>query len=179
MSKLSVFLTNAGKYAEGALVGTFVRLPIESPKELQQALKDIGIGKEYEEYFITDYESSFVGLRDILGEYESIEALNELAEILEALSNDDEDKLNAILECESCKSIDELKELIESLDDYDLLPDIDDDEDLGYYYIEDCGIFPDIPECIRNYIDYEKFGRDVRLEGSIVYSSYGAVIHNE
>jgi len=178
MSKLSVFLTNAGKYAEGALVGTFVRLPIESPKELERVLEKIGIGEQYEEYFITDYESSFVGIWDILGEYESIEALNELAEMLEALSNDDENKLNAILECESCNSIDELKELIKSLDDYDLLPDIDDDEGLGYYYIEDCGIFPDIPECIRNYIDYEKFGRDVRLEGSIVYSSYGTVIHN-
>ena len=102
--RMEIFLTNLGKYVEGCLVGQWVKLPVPEDK-LESVLKEIGINDEYEEYFITDYETSFHGLRDVLGEYESIEMLNELAEMLESLSSDDEDKLGAVLEVESCRNI--------------------------------------------------------------------------
>ena len=79
---MEIYLTNLGKYVEGCLVGQWVKLPIDEDK-LNDILKRIGINEEYEEFFITDYESSFVGLRDILGEHENIEALNELAEMFD------------------------------------------------------------------------------------------------
>ncbi len=173
---MEIFLTNLGKYVEGCLVGQWVKLPVPEDK-LNDILKQIGINDEYEEFFITDYETSFSGLLDVLGEYESIEMLNELAETLEVLSNADEDKLNAILEVESYRNVTDIKELIESLDEFDLIDDIDDDEDLGRYLIDDCGVLC-IPEHLQNYIDYEAYGRDVRLESNITYTSYGCLFDN-
>ena len=121
--RMEIFLTNLGKYVEGYLVGQWVKLPVPEDK-LESILKEIGINDEYEEYFITDYETSFCGLRDVLGEYERIEMLNELAEMLESLSSDDEDKLGAILETENYRNATDIKELVERLDEFDLIPDI-------------------------------------------------------
>ena len=61
---MEIFLTNLGKYVEGCLVGQWVKLPVPEDK-LESVLKQIGINDEYEEYFITDYEISFHGLRDV------------------------------------------------------------------------------------------------------------------
>ena len=61
---MEIFLTNLGKYVEGCLVGQWVKLPVPEDK-LESVLKQIGINDEYEEYFITDYETSFHGLRDV------------------------------------------------------------------------------------------------------------------
>lgn len=174
---MEIFLTNLGKYVnDGCLVGQWVKLPVPEDK-LNDILEQIGINDEYEEYFISDYETGFSGLRDVLGEYESLEMLNELAEMLEALSNDDEDKLGAILEVESFRNATEIKGLIESLDEFDLITDIDDDDDLGRYLIDDCGVLA-VPEHLQNYIDYESYGRDVRLEQNITYTSYGCLFDN-
>lgn len=145
---MEIFLTNLGKYVEGYLVGQWVKLPVPEDK-LNNILKQIGINDEYEEFFITDYETSFCGLRDVLGEYENLFMLNELAEMLEALSNDDADKLNAILEVESCRNVTDVKELVERLDEFDLITDIDDDDDLGRYLIDDCGVLS-VPEHLQN-----------------------------
>ena len=96
----------------------------------------------------SQYETSFHGLRDVLGEYESIDMLNELAEMLDELSEDDEDKLNAIMECRNIKNIFDIVEQIQNLDNFDLLPDVDDDTALGYYYVDELGCF-EIPDNIR------------------------------
>ena len=72
MNLLNVFITNLGKYNEGELVGEWLKLPC-TEEELQASLKRIGINKEYEEYFITDYESD-CGIK--IGEYENIIELN-------------------------------------------------------------------------------------------------------
>ena len=53
---MEIFLTNLGKYVEGCLVGQWVKLPVPEDK-LESVLKQIGINDEYEEYFITDYET--------------------------------------------------------------------------------------------------------------------------
>ena len=174
--RMEIFLTNLGKYVEGCLVGQWVKLPVPKDK-LESILKEIGINDEYEEFFITDYETSFCGLRDVLGEYESIETLNELAEMLESLSSDDEDKLGAILETESFRNATDIKELVERLDEFDLITDIDDDDDLGRYLIDECCCL-DVPEYLKSYIDYEAYGRDVRLEQNIIYTSYGCLFDN-
>ena len=174
---MEIYLTNLGKYVEGCLMGQWVKLPVPEDK-LADVLVRIGVNEEYEEFFITDYETSFHGLRDVLGEYESIDMLNELAEMLDELSEEDEDKLNAIMECRNFKNIFDIVEQIQNLDNFDLLPDVDDDTALGYYYVDELGCF-EIPDNIRNYFDYEAFGRDIRLESDITYTSFGCLICND
>ena len=62
-------------------------------------------------------------------------------------------------------SIQELINLTENLDCYEVYPDIHDHDDLGRYYIEELDAMQ-VPEHLRNYIDYEAYGRDIALEES-------------
>ena len=173
---MKIFITNLGKYTEGYLIGKWVKLPV-SEEKLDEVLKAIGINEYYEEYFITDYENDIVGIGDVISEYSSVVALNELAQRLEDLSADEADKLGAVLEYEACRSVSEVLELLDKLDEFDLLTDVTDDEELGYYYAEEyCCI--DIPESIQPYFDYEKFGRNIRLQSSCLYTSYGFLLDN-
>lgn len=95
MNLLSIYVTNLGKYNEGNLVGEWLALPC-TEEELQEVLKRIGINEEYEEYFITDYESD-CGIK--VGEYENIIELNEQLAELEALTknNNEQNKLEAMI----------------------------------------------------------------------------------
>ena len=173
---MKIYLTNLGRYNEGYLVGKWVKLPV-CEEVLDKVLKEIGINEYYEEYFITDYENDIVGIGDVISEYSSVQALNELAQRLEELSDDEADKLGAVLEYEACRSVSEVLELLDKLDEFDLLTDVTDDEELGYYYAEECCSI-DIPENIQPYFDYEAYGRNIRLESSCLYTSYGFLLDN-
>ena len=173
---MKIFITNLGKYTEGYLIGKWVKLPVSEDK-LNEVLEAIGINEYYEEYFITDYENEIIGIGDVISEYSSVQALNELAQRLEELSDDETDKLGAVLEYEACRSVSEVLELLDKLDEFDLLTDVTDDEELGYYYAEEYRCI-DIPEHIQPYFDYEKFGRDVRLQSCCLYTSYGFLLDN-
>ena len=173
---MKIYLTNLGRYNEGYLVGKWVKLPV-CEEVLDKVLKEIGINEYYEEYFITDYENDIVGIGDVISEYSSVQALNELAQRLEDLSGDEANKLGAVLEYEACRSVSDVLELLDKLGEFDLLTDVTDDEELGYYYAEEyCSI--DIPENIQPYFDYEAYGRDIRLESSCLYTSYGFLLDN-
>ena len=82
---IKVFITNLGKYNEGELIGEWVDLPI-TEEELDKVYERIGINEDYEEIFITDYETPFFTTID---EWESITDLNDLAEALESLDEYD------------------------------------------------------------------------------------------
>ena len=175
MDGINIFLTNLGRYNEDSLMGEWVRLPVPDEK-LDEVLERIGINGEYEEYFITDFEASFANLN--LSEYTSIEALNGFAARLEELDRWDEEKLAAVLEYESVSSITDIMDIIEHLDDFEVLTDVEDDEGLGRYYAEECCTIEAIPAHLRSYFDYESYGRDIRLESTGCFTSYGYVMDN-
>ena len=108
---LNLYISNLGKYVEGFLVGEWVELPVPT-EELDEVLKRIGINEEYEEFFLTDWESEIYGLTKVIGEYSNIYKLNELAETIEALDSYDIKKLEAVLEYQSATSATEVMELI-------------------------------------------------------------------
>lgn len=173
--RIAIYLTNLGKYNEGCLMGEWVKLPVDKDK-LKEVLDRIGINQQYEEYFISDYETLFANLH--ISEYASINDLNELAERVDGLADYDYEKLAAVLECESSMSIVEILEIIDDLDNFDLLAEVDTDEALGEYYAEVGCIFHGIPDSISRYFDFSSYGRDIRLEANLCYTSYGAVIDN-
>ena len=77
-------VTNLAKYTEGQLVGKWVDFPMDE-EQFTKVLESIGVKENsaYEEYFITDYETSYIDAYEALGEYPSIDDLNEFAEIYE------------------------------------------------------------------------------------------------
>ena len=176
----AAFITNLGKYNEGTLVGEWVKFPTTA-EELKKVFERIGIGAKddfgqtYEEWFITDYDCYVDGLYDLLGEYANLDELNYLASKLDDMSQDEYERFQAAMEIgDHTGSIQELINLTENLDCYDIYPDIHDHDDLGRYYIEELDAMQ-VPEHLRNYIDYEAYGRDIALEESGQFTDLGYV----
>ena len=91
------------------------------------------------------------------------------------MSQDEYERFQAAMEIgDHTGSIQELINLTENLDCYDIYPDIHDHDDLGRYYIEELDAMQ-VPEHLRNYIDYEAYGRDIALEESGQFTDFGYV----
>ena len=71
-------------------------------------------------------------------------------------------------------SIQELINLTENLDCYDIYPGIENHDDLGRYYIDELEAMQ-VPDHLRNYIDYEAYGRDVALDEGGDFTEFGYV----
>lgn len=176
----AAFITNLGKYNEGELVGEWVKFPT-TYDELQKVFEQIGIGKTddfgqpYEEWFITDYDCYVGGLYDKLGEYENLDELNYLASKLDEMDRGEYNQFLAAMEVgDHSGSLQEIINLTENLDCYDVYPDIEDHDDLGRYYIDELDAMQ-VPEHLKNYIDYEAYGRDVALEEGGDFTEFGYV----
>lgn len=143
------FITNLGKYNEGFLVGEWVKFPVTN-EEMQAVFRRIGIGRRYEEWFITDYDCPDA----VIGQ--------------------------AVLDLgENTGSVHELINLTENMDCFDYLPSVRNDYDLGYYWIEESGCYDTSNlGALSNYIDYEGFGRDIRYEEGGVFGDNGYVRSN-
>ena len=176
----AAFITNLGKYNEGELVGEWVKFPTTA-EELKKVFDRIGIGQKddfgqpYEEWFITDYDCYVGGLYDKLGEYENLDELNYLASKLEEMGQGEYAQFQAAMEVgDHSGSLQEIINLTDNLDCYDLYPSIQDYDDLGRYYIEELDAMQ-VPEHLRNYIDYEAYGRDVAMDESGDFTDLGYV----
>ena len=170
------YITNLGRYNEGHLDGEYLKLP--ATKEQVQALfKRIHVdGVQYEEFFITDYDIEIPGLSDRLGEYESLDELNYLAALLEEMDEHELEKFVAAVEYgEYTRSVKDLINLTQNLDCYDYFPGVFDDEDLGYYYVDDLGMI-DIPDHVTGYFDYEAYGRDISINEAGTFAETGYII---
>lgn len=174
---LEAYVTNLGRYNEGCLDGEYLKLPA-TKEDVQALLKRIHVdGVQYEETFITDYETDIPGLYECLGEYESIDELNYLASLLEDLDTSEMEKFAAAVELGDYDgSVKNLINLAQNLDCYDFYPAAD-EEDLGRMYIDEFGTM-EVPEHLRNYIDYEAYGRDVALNEGGVFANGGYILNN-
>lgn len=155
---IKVALTNLGKYNEGRLIYQWLELPA-TEDEIQEALDAIGINEEYEEWFITDYETDIDGLK--IGEYEDLETLNELAERYENLDEYEQETVAAVIESEGY----DLAEAMDIVEDGRCVFYRGQDlEDVAYDLVEE-GCFGDIADSIKNYIDYAAIARDLGFDG--------------
>ena len=156
-------MTNLGKYNEGQLVYERVAFPTDT-ETVQAALKKIGIdGIRYEEIFIADYDGDMPQLYEHLGEYESINELNHLACLLSELSQYELAVFEAVMDSgEYTGSVKDLINLSQNLDSYSFYSDVHTEEDLGRMYLQELEAVP-VPEHLIDYIDYEAYGRDARI----------------
>lgn len=172
---LKIYVTNLGKYNEGFLIGKWLELPA-TEEEIEKTLEEIGISDEpdengiyYEEYFITDYETDMDGLK--VSEYSNIDDLNELAETIDDLDEDEKEIVNAIMgEGYS------LEDAIDKKDDVMIYYNCSNMEQVAEDYAEQVGLLNDIPESLRYYFDFEAYGRDMSFEGHFVFTDSGNCI---
>ena len=133
------------------------------PVDFEYVASEFGYDREDVSFTIQSIEE----LPDLDCERLTLELANELAENVEDV---DEDLVLSFIESESSDP----KYLASvEFDDCSLYSDVATDRELGEYLVEEVGVELS-KEKLLLYIDYEKFGRDVRLEegGSFVDKGY-------
>ena len=107
---------------------------------------------------------------------ESIDELNHLACVLSELDEDELAKFEAVMDSgEYTGSVKDLINLAQNLDSYNFYPDIHSEEDLGRMYIQELEAVQ-VPEHLIDYIDYEAYGRDVRINEGGHFAPGGYVV---
>ena len=121
---MAVYIANLGRYNEGYLVWAWFTFPIDE----EDVKEKIGLNEQYEEYAIHDTDNFPIEI----GEYISIEELNEMYELIEELPD-------YIVECldEFISHYGTLEEVVEHKDDIYYYPDCDDMTDVAYYFIDE------------------------------------------
>ena len=133
------------------------------PVEFEYVASEFGYDVEDVSITIQSIEE----LPDLDCERLNLDLANELAENLEDV---DEDLVLSFIESNSSDP----KYLASAeFDDCNLYPDISTDRELGEYVVEELGVELS-REQLERYLDYEKYGRDVRLseDGSFVDKGY-------
>ena len=114
-----------------------------------------------------------LGLYDYLTEYENLDELNHLACLLSELDQSDLEKFEAVIDSgEHTSSVADLINLTQNLDFYEFYPDIENEKDLGRYFAEDLPI----PEELKDYFDYEAYGRDVSINEGGHFAPGGYIV---
>ncbi|MCC0705005.1 antirestriction protein ArdA [Clostridioides sp. ES-S-0049-02] len=178
---LNIYITNLGKYNEGELIGEWAKLPVNE-EELQEILNRIGINEEYEEYFITDFETDMKGLE--IEEYSNIKQLNQLAEKIEKLDIAEFGQLEALLEGDYIDIDTILENDISNLlekHDFTLLDNegnTSKEINLACNFIENLGGINALDiETLKEYFNYERYGNDLTIRGAYIASNNIAVIN--
>lgn len=133
------------------------------PADVEYIASEFGYDREDVVFSIKSIEE----LPDLNCERLTLDLANSIAENVEDV---DEDLVLSFIESESS---DPKYLAIVEFDDCSLYSDVATDRELGEYLVEEVGVELS-KEKLLLYIDYEKFGRDVRLEegGSFVDKGY-------
>ena len=126
---MAVYIANLGKYNEGYLVGAWFTFPIDE----EDVKEKIGLNEQYEEYAIHDTDNFPIGI----GEYVSIEELNEMYEMIAELPD-------YIVEC-----------LDEFISHYGTLEEVVEHKDDIYYY-PDCETISSLSSCCSSAVASSK-----------------------
>ncbi len=176
---MRIYLTDLQAYNNGNLVGEWLELPM-SKEELQKAIdsvlergmdscnsvwyqEGILVQDKHEEYFITDYECEYYDI----DEYESLDTLNDLAEKMSNLTEDEQTATKLMLENYIADTIDVA---IEHLDDIHNTGQTN-MEDIAYNYAQEA--VENMPSNMRYYFDYEALGHDMETNGTYLEDSEG------
>jgi len=166
---MRIYITDLEAYNLGYLVGAWVSLPMDEELLADEIKKVLSRGRNeckhkhhHQEVFITDYEADIS-----ISEYDNIYRLNELAEYLEGMNDDDLLKFKLL----SYEGYNEREVLINGLDNYDVdIYDYSSDTSFTDVYellaseLVSEGLFGSIPSHLENYIDYSAIGRDLSYD---------------
>ena len=114
---------------------------------------------------------------DDLNTEAGIQNLNRLAEVIDRMGSERLNLLSGALALEQAKDLNDVLHIIGSLDQYEIFPKIETDEDLGHFLVDTAPITGkfSFPEETKPYLDYAKIGAEQRKVLGGMYTPYGMV----
>ena len=107
-------------------------------------------------------------------QWESIYSLNELAQAVKDLTNDEQQKLAAAVVLAGPETAAEIRRLAENLDQFDFAPGVHTPKEYGKYMIQESGHFDYDPN-LDEFYDYERYGQQHIAQQSGMFTSHGYI----
>ena len=159
--------------------GVYLRLPA-TPAEVGEAYAMLdSISRYAEETRIVDVKSPVKNLAQFiknadLAKQEDLEMLNHLAEKIGSMTVRERTLFSGALWTESINGLDDVLRVADRLEDYEMIPEVTCDRELGGYVVEH-GLVMDFPEAVRPYLDYVGIGAEYYADHGGAYTMDGYV----
>lgn len=171
---INLHLTRGDNYE-----GVYLRLPA-TPAEVGEAYAMLdSISRYAGEAHIGDVKgpvknlAKFIKSAD-LAKQEDLEKLNRLAEKIGCMNASEQALLSGALCTESINGLDDVLRVADRLEDYEIIPEVTGDRELGGYVVEH-GLVMDFPEAVRPYLDYVGIGAEYYADHGGAYTMDGYV----
>lgn len=159
--------------------GVYLQLPT-TPAEVGEAYAMLdSISRYAGETRIVDVKSPVKNLAQFiknadLAKQEELEKLNRLAERIRSMTVHERTLFSGALWTESMNSLDDVLRIAGRLEDYEIIPEVTCDRELGGYVVEH-GLVMDFPEAVRPYLDYVGIGTEYYADHGGAYTMEGYV----
>ena len=180
--QFSVLIDSRTRFETGTPGGVWLSMPTTT-EQLHEAMRSVGITADNpQDFFINGFADTEQQPFDVLLpviQSASVDELNYLGNLLSMQSDGDGDKFAAAVTLgERAGNIKDLINLAQNLDCYWLYPTVQNEEDYGYYLIDELDEL-ELPEEAKKYFMYEEYGRDAAINDGGRFTEQGYIYNNK
>ena len=180
--QFSVLIDSRTRFETGTPGGVWLSMPTTT-EQLHEAMRSVGITADNpQDFFINGFADTEQQPFDVplpVIQSASVDELNYLGNLLSMQSDGDGDKFAAAVTLgERAGNIKDLINLAQNLDCYWLYPTVQNEEDYGYYLIDELDEL-ELPEEAKKYFMYEEYGRDAAINDGGRFTEQGYIYNNK
>ena len=164
--QFSILIDSRTRFETGVPGGVWLSMPT-TKEQLHEAMQRVGITADNpQDFFINGFMNTEQQPFDVplpVIQSAGLDELNYLGNLLSMQRDEDRNKFTAAVALgERAGNIKDLINLAQNLDCYWLYPGVQNEEDYGYYLIDELDEL-ELPEEAKKYFMYENYGRDAAI----------------
>ena len=180
--QFSILLGNHSRLEAGQTDGAWLPMPATT-EQLHEAMRNIGVTADNpQDLFVGGFANTEQCPFDVplsVIQSGSIDELNYLGKLLEMQRDEDKAKFAAAVTLgEYAGNLKDLINLAQNLDCYWIYPTVQNEEDYGYYLIDELDEL-ELPEEAKRYFMYEEYGRDAAINDGGRFTEQGYIYNNK
>ena len=180
--QFSILIDSRTRFETSEPGGVWLSMPT-TKEQLHEAMQRVGITADNpQDFFINGFANTEQQPFDVplpVIQSAGLDELNYLGNLLSVQRDEDRDKFTAAVTLgERAGSVKDLINLAQNLDCYWLYPTVQNEEDYGYYLIDELDEL-ELPEEAKKYFMYEDYGRDAAINDGGRFTEQGYIYNNK
>ena len=180
--QFSILIDSRTRFETSEPGGVWLSMPT-TKEQLHEAMQRVGITADNpQDFFINGFANTEQQPFDVplpVIQSAGLDELNYLGNLLAMQRDEDRDKFTAAVALgERAGSVKDLINLAQNLDCYWLYPTVQNEEDYGYYLIDELDEL-ELPEEAKKYFMYEDYGRDAAINDGGRFTEQGYIYNNK
>ena len=180
--QFSILIDSRTRFETSEPGGVWLSMPT-TKEQLHEAMQRVGITADNpQNFFINGFANTEQQPFDVplpVIQSAGLDELNYLGNLLAMQRDEDRDKFTAAVALgERAGSVKDLINLAQNLDCYWLYPIVQNEEDYGYYLIDELDEL-ELPEEAKKYFMYEDYGRDAAINDGGRFTEQGYIYNNK